>query len=104
MSGTRLFGYLRDHSGIKAHEVADTPDDVLADRLSWNANDWRDDPEWPCVAIGTMTIEREPMDKFASAQVALLRKKKVEVMAAAEAASVEIDRQINSLLAIAMEA
>jgi hypothetical protein len=104
MSGVRLFGYLRDHSGVKAHEVATTSDEVLADRLSWISSDWRDDPDWPCVAIGTMTIEREPADKFASAQVALLRKKRVEIVAAAEAAAVEIDRQINSLLAINNEA
>lgn len=98
MSAT-FYGYLR-HCTIAAHEVADAAEDRLARELCWSSNDWRDDPDWPCAAIGTMNIERVDLSQLVPQQVALLRKKQTEVMAAAQAAVVEIDRQINGLLAI----
>jgi hypothetical protein len=99
MSAT-LYGYMRPHCGVAAHEVSDVSDDLLARELCWNANDWRDDPAWPCVAIGTMSIERVALAELVPQQVELLRKQQKDLLAAAEAACVEIDRQINSLLAI----
>jgi hypothetical protein len=95
-----LFGYLRPHSEVAAHEVADATDDQLARGLCWVANDWRDDPDWPCAAIATISIERVPLAVLVPQQVELLRKQQRDVLAAAQATAVEIDRQINKLLAI----
>jgi hypothetical protein len=103
MSTVKMFGYLRSYSQVKAHDVHSVTDEVLADALVWSIADWRDDPEWPCVAIGHISIQREPREAFASAQVNLLRAKQREVLAAAQAASTELDRQINELLAITNE-
>jgi hypothetical protein len=99
MSAT-MYGYMRMHCGVAAHEVADATDDQLLRELHWTANDWRDDPEWPCSAIGTMRIERVALEVFVPQQIELLRKQQKELLAAAQAAAVEIDRQINNLLAI----
>ena len=99
MSAT-LYGYMRQYCGVAAHEVSDAADDELARELTWSANDWREDPDWPCVAIGTMSIERVALTELVPLQVELLRKQQKALLAAAEAACVEIDRQINSLLAI----
>jgi hypothetical protein len=99
MSAT-LYGYMRPHCGVAAHEVSDATDDQLARDLQWNSHDWRDDPEWPCVAIGTMRIERIALEAFVPQQIELLRKQQKDLLAATQAACVEIDRQINSLLAI----
>jgi hypothetical protein len=95
-----MYGYLRSHCAISAHEVAYVSEHLLAEVLCWSPSDWRDDPEWPCAAIGTMDIERVDLSQLVPHQVALLRKKQTDLMAAAQAASVEIDRQINGLLAI----
>lgn len=103
MSTTKMYGYLRPNSRIKLHEIADASDDRLAEELCWTTNDWRDDPEWLCVAIGHMTIEREPAEKVAADAVAALRQQQTEARAAFEARMVEIERQINSLLAITHE-
>lgn len=99
----KMFGYLRSHSTIKPHQVHTATDETLSAALSWSSHDWRDDPEWPCAAIGHMTIERITGEDFTAAQVAALRAKQREVMAAAQAASTELDRQINELLAITNE-
>lgn len=103
MSTVQLFGYLRDFSSLKPHQVPAASDKDLAEAALWSTNDWRDDPSWLCVAIGQMTIERLPSDEVAASAVAALRQKQVEVRAEFEARIVEIDRQINSLLAIAHE-
>jgi hypothetical protein len=97
---TTMYGYLRSHCAISAHEVAYASEHLLAEVLCWSPSDWRGDPDWPCVAIGTMSIERVPLSELVPQQVALLRKKQTELTAAAQAAVVEIDRQINGLLAI----
>jgi hypothetical protein len=99
MSAT-VFGYLRPHSCVAAHEVAAATDQQLAENLSWTIHDWRDDPDWPCVAMGELSIRRVPLADMVPQQVALLRQKQTQLLAAAQAAVVDIDRQINSLLAI----
>jgi hypothetical protein len=99
MSAT-LYGYMRPHCGVAAHEVSDATDDHLARELYWCTSDFRDDPDWPCVAIGTISIERVALETFVPQQIELLRKQQKELLAAAQAAAVEIDRQINNLLAI----
>lgn len=100
MSAVQLFGYLRPHASLKAHEIPGASDEALADALCWAVQDWRGDPEWPCAAIGSLTIERVPMENYAASQVAALRKKEQELRAAFEASVTEIQRQINSLLAV----
>jgi hypothetical protein len=99
MSAT-LYGYMRPLCGVAAHEVSDATDGQLAHELHWSANDWRDDPDWPCAAIGTMNIERVALETFVPQQIELLRRQQKDLLAAAQAAAVEIDRQINNLLAI----
>jgi hypothetical protein len=99
MSAT-LYGYMRSDCGVAAHEISDASDVQLARTLTWVPHDWRDDPEWPCVAIGTLRIERIALAEFVPQQIELLRKQQKELLAAAQAAAVEIDRQINNLLAI----
>ena len=100
---TPIYGYLRPSCSIKAHEVSSASDTDLAAALSWAAHDWRDDPDWPCAAIGTMTINRVPPAELAAKQVKLLRHQKTSILATAQTAITEIDRQINSLLAITNE-
>jgi len=99
MSAT-LYGYMRLDCGVAAHEISDATDDQLARELCWVANDWRDDPNWPCAAIATMSIERVALAELVPRQIELLRKQQKDLLAAAQAAAVEIDRQINNLLAI----
>ena len=103
MSAVTMYGYLRSEYMIKAHQVAAATDAQLAKELTWTGREWRDDPDWPLVAVSTMTIQRVPPAEFATSQVALLRKQQTAVMATAQAAVTEIDRQINSLLAISMD-
>lgn len=103
MNAIQLFGYLRDYSSLKLHEVPSATDMQLADGVTWSTHDFRDDSDWICVAIGSMSMERLPTTDVASSAVALLRQKQVAVRAECEACIVEIDRQINSLLAITHE-
>lgn len=98
-----MFGYLRPHSPIKAHEVAGVPDDQLADGVLWSTHDWRDDPEWVCVVMGELTLQRMPTDTFVAQAVANLRQQQQALRAATEIKAREIERQINSLLAITHE-
>jgi hypothetical protein len=98
-----MYGYVREYCLLKPHELPSATDHQLAEGLSWLSNDFRDDPDWQCVAVGKMTIEREPAEAFAAKQVELLRKQQVGVQAAAQAKVTEIERQIQSLLAITHE-
>ena len=68
-----MYGYIRPHCAISAHEVANASEHLLAEFLCWSPSDWRDDPDWPCVAIGTMSIERVALSELVPQQVALLR-------------------------------
>jgi hypothetical protein len=99
MEQVKMYGYLR-HSSLKAHEVPGASAETLSKELYWIANDWRDDPEWPCVAMAVMTITPLATDEFVAAQVALLRKQAQEVRAQAEVKAQGIERDIQSLLAI----
>lgn len=104
MGTVKMFGYLRDHGGgMKPHEALTLSDLAFAKAVHWTPYDWTDDHDWPCVAIGHITIERKAPEECATAQVTALRAKQREVLAAAQAASTEIDRQINELLAITNE-
>ena len=104
MSNTvRMFGYLRPHATLKAHEIAKATDAQVADALCWSTHDWRDDPEWCCVAFGHIIVDRIPTEDFAAQQVQLLRKQQQALRAAAEVSANEIERQIQSLLAITHE-
>lgn len=101
MSTIKMYGYLRPHSGIKPHQVSGASNDELAEALLWTTHDWRDDPEWLCVATAEFSIQRQP--NVAEAAVKALRQQQTEARAAFEARMVEIERQINSLLAITHE-
>ena len=98
-----MFGYLRPHCSLKAHEVAGASDADLADAVLWSTHDWRDDPEWVCVVMGEQTLQRLPTDSFVAQAVTNLRKQQQEVRAAAEIKAREIEQQISSLLAITHE-
>lgn len=99
----RMFGYLRPHSSLKAHEIAGASDEQVAEAVVWSTHDWRDDPEWVCVAIGEISMQRLPTDTFVAQAVANLRQQQQDLRAAAEIKSREIEQQINSLLAITHE-
>lgn len=103
MSTVKLYGYLREYSGLKAHEVQRADDQRLAQALLWISTEYRENPEWVCVAIGHMSIERAPAEKAAADAVAALRKQQADARASFEARMVEIEREINSLLAISHE-
>jgi hypothetical protein len=99
----RMFGYLRPHSSLKPHEVPTAEDAPLADALIWTVCDWRDDPDWLCVAIGEVSLQRLPAETYVPRQVEALRKVQQGVRAAAEMKAREIEAQISSLLAITHE-
>ena len=99
----RMFGYLREYSDIKPHEVATAPDEKLADAILWSTHDWRDDPSWICVSMGELTMQRLPSETFVPQQVENLRRLQQQVRTDAEIRAREIEQQINSLLAITHE-
>lgn len=99
----RMFGYLREYSELKPHEVASAADDKLADAVLWSTHDWRDDASWVCVSMGELTVQRLPAETFVPQQVENLRRLQQQVRADAEIRAREIDAQISSLLAIAHE-
>lgn len=95
--------YLYKHDSMRAGDLRKATQEQLA-ALTLNNSDWiKKDKDYVLVGTAEVTVTLMPQDAIVQTQIVALRARQRNIKATAHAQTVEIERQIQSLLAIANE-
>jgi glycine cleavage system H lipoate-binding protein len=95
--------YLSKYDGMRAADLTKATQEQLA-RLTLNNSEWiKKDNDYVLVGTAEVTVTLMPQDAIVQTQIVALRAQQDNIKATAHAHTVEIERQIQSLLAITNE-
>jgi hypothetical protein len=100
---TTLNAYLSKYSGLRGTDLHKVEPDELARGLWFTTHDYGNDKDYVLVGTAEVTVTLMPQDAIVSTQIVALRAQQDNIKATAYAQTVEIERQIQSLLAITNE-
>ena len=90
--------WLPDHVGISAADLLSMDALRLVNGFGYSVHDMA--PRWLKVGTARITVEIADVDAFVDLQINALKEARQKVLADAQLKATEIDRQIQSLLAI----
>ena len=98
---SKLNAYLPKYSSLAGADLHAATHDQLANNLTFSNGDWiKTDADYALVGTVEVTVTLLPREEAVQRHVVALRAQQANIRAAAHAQTVELERQINSLLAI----
>jgi hypothetical protein len=94
--------WLTEYSRIGPKELRENDGDNLVNRMSFSAHDMTSGG-WVRVGRARIEVTLDSSDEIVTGQVAALRAQQTQVRAEAEAKATEIERRIQTLLAISYD-